>query len=1228
MAEQQWNTFGEQVSALTIDAPAVKQGLAAFAATLDSDQGDREPLLRPETARHAYEALGKSVYQQAGIEPPEHGNSGTEAKATFWFEQFEAKVITSQIERLQLSRLRTTSHTVSNLVGHGKSVPKKLLIESFNNLVEYANLWSRLYAPKHLRKQTAYKDSHLDVIAEYRKRAEVRLRGLMGEVPANCYLERKVSFTRLRNDDDEVADDDLLGEWAAAQRAKAAQDAALQGTPTTIELLERARYAWLLGQAGIGKSLEAAQLAVRQTATLDSSPLSCCVTLRCDLLDEHEPSIRQGFDAEQIAQPDFDTFCALRGWRRYLILDGFDEKRCTSECFREAVVAFTEKCPDVHVLITSRIVTAVLTTFSWPSYELLEVASPDAMQYLVDRRGRGDRALRQVADQFDALTPRDGIVALLRIPFFLNAFAETLEAGDQIRHIGRCELVNRFIFETLRRQQRKGLQSEALARPTSNETLEPVVRELGRYAFARLTRLRVESRDAERLAKWDLLLRSDDQEFRQAEVRDYLAARHLFANPSEENFRPLLNLEDEHRLNIHGWLIELVNQEVLTSANKSAVLDRLWREDPVLVSLALCSEAKLLSLKLPEHPWEPYEIGLLKIMRGENPMVIAETMEIRDVRLSSPGEKLLHRLHQRDLVYLIRAVPNRRAQTRLEGAWTVAADPWAALMLPLSPIATQWLEVQPQASAHYSAVAYGLAEPPTISELHPSFAHDVVDAGVDTEVLVRLSLILTELRTRLGSNQRRSEQVDPVIHSLHKVVFGRKLSAKQLHRLLEKEARSHRMIVGITRNNELGQRIQRLIYAGTISQQPDAGLLLMRPLATQIPLMPCFGAAVAERRSFASTLWRLIVESGDVMSVPPIALAQALWTRIADIQALAGTDWFERWCGFWVERLSPFEAIRLQGLRFPFRSTPPGYTEAQGWLQAREAITIAKTRGKLAPDAALPTPQYTPEQEQRWVSGATLRELVGLLKTRVIDRGGSEDIFRQAIRRLEEKSNPQHWWDLVREGMVRQSDIPGTLTRLQDAVTSKPLAYELLEGVGWYDEAPSQRVVGLTTRCEDCALDTRVYLIRRAKVRIEDCWAAEELYIDEVQRKLSAGDAVLGLDGQPIERGGYLHGYFCLIFRNANVATDRIHFCHPGIKTPTGTLLSIEFRSADTLDEIAPLANTQKWRDGEVIMGFLWLNPNAGSERTLTVPLHKRGFHRTGYVFADDELQFAPNHAP
>lgn len=1207
------------VEALQIEAPDFKRDLSKVAAAIDDAFATATTRDIAPSIRLAFEELSNHVYFHCLGELEDAGSATDADKANTQFNLFEKEV---GIEhgpnvRLHLAGLRRIFQATGNLAVHPEHLTAKDVMQAFNRIAEYAALWIVQYAPLAHRKSAALRDPHLDAIADYRKRAEARLAELMGGAPPECYLPRKVSFQGVQGKDEVDPDDDPFG-WEAAKREQNARDDALLGKRDTYEPLKTHHRSLLLAQAGMGKSLEAAHLAVHLTCTKEGEPMSCCVVLDCQDVQKPATSV-EGELATSLAESKiFRTFCRLRQWRRYLILDGFDEldtRRWTLEDFHRAIATFQERHRDVHILITSRAVTAVSSTFhrSWKAYELLELDEHSVSDYLIARLPQERELLLDVGRQWDQLDKHHNVRRLLLRPFFLSAFAETLTEGERIGSIRRRQLVERFILELLSRQAAKVDQQ------LTDDQLRRSWRALECHAFLVVTRQVASTPIAVYLAGLDLLLRSDHQ-FKQAEIRDYLAARYVFQNESGKGFDSLRPLEDEQRFAVHGWLLEIVNAEItnlvngdLDPQNKSWVLDRLWRDDPVLVALGLFSEERLRSLILPARPWEPYEVGLLKIMRGDDAGEIPETSEIRDVKLSSPGEKLLHRLSHRDLPYLIRAVPGGRAVARLEAAWAGVADPWAELMLPLAPIARRWLEGRPSQSPEVSVLAYGVLKwRATVEQVTTSAKAAAANRNAESEMLVRLLLLLFDLRAQVGAAPNSIQVINDAITVLRLVVFGRPLSAKQLQRVLAKGTRRND---SSAQPPDLSQKILRLIYDGDVHEQARLESVRIKSLIMEIPAL----AGLRVDSQFVKDLWALVCT--DVASVPPIALANALRMWIANPPLPESAAWFVRWLDHWLEGLNPYEAVRLQQWGFPFTATPPGFLDAEGWLQARDAVALKRPKRNVAPESALPVHQYEPEQKRHWLAAATLHELVGLLQDGVIDRSADDDVFQQAMRRLEEDSHPQHWWHLVREGKVRWEDIPRTAAQLADLVKSKPVAYELLHSVGRAEEVPSASVVDSAARCVDCPLDTRVHLVRRGTVSVDDCWKAEVAYLSEIRRVIAAGDPVKGLNGVNVPRfgGGLLSGFYTLIFCRSSTNFEDIRLFHPAFD------IAIEFRNPQSRTKIARAS--RRWLDGELVMGFLWLTPAPDvPERTLTVTHHRMNYQAIGYVvsFRDGKPLFDP----
>lgn len=1210
------------VSELQIEAPDLKQNLDKVATAIDTGFIDATPNEIAPFIRLASDELSKLVYFHC------HGNledGGKATEANARFDQFEKMVgERSSSDRFHLKKLRSVFQAAGNLAVHHQQLSIQDVFQAFNMIMEYTGRWITQFAPLEHRKSTARRAPHVDEIAAYRARTEAKVIDLMGAAPVSCYLTRKVRFRLLQRRTEPEHDDDPLG-WEVEAERRDARDDALPGDQDTSEPLKTHLRSLLTAQAGTGKSLEAMQLAVRLTCVNGVDPLACCLALECKRLEPSDTPINGAFvpaDADESEM--FRKFCTLRGWRRYLILDGFDEikkNHWTNEEFYQAVIAIQVHNPDVHVLITSREVPALGSTFlsSWKAYELLEFDEHGVANYLYARVGHRRNLLQDFGDQWDSLDKHDSIRRLLMRPFFLSAFSETLKSGDQIRNLGRRQIVERFTLELLSRQRKKATDKDL-----AEGERERILEELDSHAFHTVTNAVTPGKVVDYLAGLDLLLRPDDKQFKQSAVRDYLAARYLFRNSSNACFDLLRSLEDEHRFALHGWLLEFVNDEHLETVSKTFARNRLWLDDPVLVGLGLFSEAQLMSLDLPVRPWEPYEVGLLRILRGEGAATIPETSEIRDVRLSSPGEKLLHRLSHPDLPYLIRAVPSRRALVRLEAAWTMAADPWAELMQSLASIAKQWFESRLDTSRKLLGLAYGVDDPDSAVDRVVELAESALGRGVETDVLVRLQLLFIDLQENVGPSPKKREKIIDAIKMLEPEVFCRQLSAKQLHRLLASETRHRNEISGAMKDPVLCQTIRRMIYLGDVDGAPDLNSIRMHPLIMELPRV--LGFRDPKRNySFATDLWALVVASEDVKNVPPIALVQALYNQKITLSSLESTGWFAHWLAHWFERLSAYEAVRMEGRGVRFATAPPGFSDAQGWIQARDAVALKRFQRGLKLGTALPSQHYKPEQQRYWLAAATLKELVGLLQEGVISRDSEDEVFRQAVRRLEEESYPQHWWHLVRSGVLKLDEIRGTANSLAKEATTHPVAFELLQSAGLYAEPPSDAVISSTAQCVNCPLDTRVYLVRRGAVSVRACWDAEKTYLSEVRNFIATGAPVKGLNNASIPRfgGGLLHGFYTLVFVRTGPSLGDIRFFHPAFD------MAIEFRNVQYQEKLANMS--RPWLDGELVMGFLWLTPGSSDpRRTITVTNHRRSFHQIGYVdtYRDGKLQFDPARLP
>jgi hypothetical protein len=191
---------------------------------------------------------------------------------------------------------------------------------------------------------------------------------------------------------------------------------------------------------------------------------------------------------------------------------------------------------------------------------------------------------------------------------------------------------------------------------------------------------------------------------------------------------------------------------------------------------------------------------------------------------------------------------------------------------------------------------------------------------------------------------------------------------------------------------------------------------------------------------------------------------------------------------------------------------------------------------------------------------------------------------------------------------VTRDDIPDTLQKLVGDVESEPVAYELLQRVGWHAEPPSEKVIDLVARCLSCSLDTRLQLVKSGRVRVEECWAAEINFLKEVRQKLSAGDPVKEIDGSPVPaEGSYLHGSFLLEVCIDHTKPGKVLFRHPGVDT------LIEYRNSRNKEDIAKVAIEQRWCGGEVVIGRLKLMPNAPPSSSLIFVLQ----NKTGYRAID-----------
>lgn len=1192
-----------RVSALWIDAPKLKQDLMKIADAIDTSFASIKPLDVASSLRHAFESLSEHVYHHCR---DQRSDGGSATAANPRFDQFEKLLANNDRDRM--SELRTPFQTTGNLAAHRKVVTDKDVRNGFNNLVEYLEAWITTFAPEAQRKTSAYKDPHLDVIIAYQQRAKQRFDGLMGSnVPAGCYINRQAMFLLRESDDTPL--DDPFDELDRIKCRKDQRDCALPDKPATRELLEKLPHSLLLAHAGMGKSVEAAAMAVRLTATDDGTQLSCCVTIECRYLDQKNPSIEAAFGLSRTVCPPFDVFAALAVWRRYLVLDGFDERRCDEDDFRKAVEAFEKQCPGIRVLITSRNVGAIEKAFdeTWQAYDLLGLDYGGIESYLRARWGGQESLLTDFKLLWDQLDRYDNVRDLLCRPFFLSAFAGPSGPTVPIKDIGRRQLAESFVRRLLNRQWEK---AEATLAP---EAYDRLLAGLASYAFGIAVEQPHEPKGLVKLADMDMLLRQDDKQFKQTEIRDYLAACHLLRNPLNHKFDLLGRMEDQRRFELHGWLLELLNAKdgAWAPAERARVLKRLWADDPVLVSLGLFSEYELNSLELPQCPWDPYQVGLLRIMRGEQASTIEQTREIRDLRLNSAGERLLHRLKDEDLPYLIRAVPGRRAVTRLQAAWTEAADPWAELMPPLAAIARECIYARP--SPGLLGFAFGVPESPVDENEATRMAQLAIDQRAETEVLVRLLLLLADLRTRAGADPKAQQTVYEAIRMVRPMLFAQQLSIKQLHRLRASETKHREGGKGASFDVKFRQRIGRMIYDGN-HLQPDPGAIRMLPLIIELADLPYFGEKSA-RRALAQQLWDLVVLAKDVGSVPPVTLVRALRTRIAAPESLARNDWLSRWIHHWFARVDPYETVALQACRIRFAAEPPGLVDAKGWLQARDAIALKRACQGVAASSEAPAHSYTAEQMRHWADTATVAELIRLLELRLIDRI-SGDAFKRAVHHLERDSRPQHWWQLVREGALTQKDIDVTVSGLKRMVLSDPVAYELLQGVGWCGEPPSDKVVAAATQCDGCPLETRARLVSRGKVSVLACWRAERAVLDDVKSRIAAGEHILYPDGSPISarRGAFLPGFFTLIFDNT---AGGFRFTHPAFDHQLD-LLDDECR-----ERIAGTAKRLDWRCGELVMGFLWVRPASKDKDRFTVSWHRRGFRGIGCVVQDDgELQF------
>lgn len=1197
------------VARMDIDNDTFTEALIKVAIALDARKHDTN---WPDFAiyiRHASNALASHIYYNSAPDftPIYEDTAKTDVPDHHvMYELFESRVAKNdQPQKSFLIPRREIFELVGNQGAHPNN-PATLakIAKAFDAILSYAERWVTLFANEKHKKISAYKDPHLDEITTYRTKAEKRLANLMDDVSEDCLLDRKVSFkprpdkSAESDDEDEIGNEgDTLGLWSA-QKERNARDVAQQGTPSTAEVLISRKQSLVLAQAGMGKSLEASRLAVQLTNVKGDIPHSCCVVLECRLF---KVSIAETFAASSSVVPSFKTFCALQGWPRYLILDGFDELdrsvRNTTKFFN-AVSEFQRALPDVNILITSRDSTAVTTSFpEWEAYELLEVDRFHFADYLLKRiqHKKGIGEIQRLADQITTLAVDGHIFRLLQVPFFLNAFVETVMPSEEITNTSRYKILESFVSKLLKRQLIEK-QGWLLDDVNFDEKFNRILKEFGIHAFHIATNQQhPASQDLKNLASLDFLLRTDDFQFKQAVVRDYFAAHFLFNNPSDENFNFLAGLEDEQRFAFHGWLLEHVNDKELETDNRKKVRNWLWENDLVLVSLGLFSEKQLKEFKLPDNHWEPYEIGLMKIMRGESAKYIPETCEIRDVRLASPGEKLLHRLRQPDLPYFIRAVPQLRAINHLRKAWSAAADPWGEFMSPLAPIAKDWLEWKYGANAPVALYAFGIDQPDDIIDKAAQYAITAIENDFETEALVRLLLLLVDLLTKVGY-EKKKEQINEGINNLRHEIFKRRVSAKQLHRLLSSETR-HKVKNGICSNRALSFKALKFIYAGNLQQPPTLYDVKMKALIVEIKsLCHCFGND-EQATNFAKQLLSLV--SNDVKSIAPVTLAAAIATRIAILTTLQDSGWLERWIEVWWERLSAYEAITLQQRRISLHQTPPGFVDAGGWLQARDAVKLARMYW-----GALPSPQYTLEQKQHWVATASLQELSGLLYRGVIAKCPNDGVFVEAVRRLETTSRPQHWWQLVRAGKLAMEDIESTVTDLLNRVRDDPVAYELLEGAGWHVEKPSEKVVELVAQGKDCPSATRLHLINRGKVSVEACWKSEGEYLkNHVFQMIAEGKPVIGLNDEPISiEGGFLTGHFLLIW---HAGAGKSYFSHP----------TADFISKSELVSMHNLDN------GQVICGYLWITVDSINRTyTLSVRPHRRGYHPLKKVFENGKV--------
>jgi len=1205
-----------RVDALQIKCPTFTSALKVLASALDAAGEFENWQTVGKSCRDAFEALGQHVSVNSAKELLGEGTART---ANAKFEQFESKVSNGQ--QKELKTLRAKFQSIGNSASHGGTITQTDVYNAFNALLTYAEQWITRYAGDDHRRSIAYSDPYVDEIVSYRAAAKSRWEALMGNMPLDCYLKRTVAFRMSQTKDDKSQADkdaDPLG-WYEAKTRRDAADVALSGTPSTVELLRGRKQSLLLAQAGMGKSLEAARLAVELTNT-DGPERSCCVVLECRLFEYVNYEIAGAFSASSTVAPSFETFCALKKWQKYLILDGFDELHHYSKKLYGEITVFQKNHPDVTILVTSRDTDVVSNNFpSWETYDLTEIDDSGVLDYLIKRLKANYELLENICDQFRNLDRHPHILRLLRVPFFLNAFVETVKYGDRIAENSRRKLVESFVFETLRREHRKKDENMSLTEMPLALRLT-ILDSLGKHAFRSVTRQELNlSPVLEQIASSHILLRLDDKQFRHSGVRDFFAARYLYYNFTTENRSRVGSLDYHQRFVLHGWLLEHVNDGVGEHHNRHLVLDWLWAEDPVLVSLGLFSDSDLRALAVPVHPWEPFEVGLIRILRGDDPRTLSEASEIRDLRLSSPGEKLLYRLQHPDLPYFIRAVPEGRAFQRLANAWSKAADTWDDLMRPLAPIAKDWIERHWQGAARVALFSFSV-EPldDGAIDLIPEIVDTAIQQQFETEVLVQLCLVLYKLVPRAASyDQERRQTVHNAIWKLRNHLFSvdRQLNARQIHRLLAEETRQ-KVSQGISKQMASSAQIQYSIYERDVDLEVDRRAVRMTPLVIELLYLKSVGTR-AEARKLTCQLWDQV--STEVKAIPPITLSAALRKKITMMPDLLSSGWLERWMESWVDCLSAYETIRLIGDGVPFEKPPRGFIEAEGWIQARDASKLAELGSRLSGDAYAGSlnirnilPQYSREQKRHWVATSSLYEILNLLYRKVILKSADGDIFEEAVRRLETTSRPQHWWDLVRGGMLTREDIYETAEELLANVEDDPVAYELLEGVGWYEGEPSKKVEGLAAQGK-CPFKTRLSLVNRKRLSLEACWKAESEILQKIGRDIASGRPVTGPNGAQLPRkGGILPGSFMLIFRHKSSELPQAHFSHPATEDPI-----------EGSDFLFP----QYWDEGRVIAGFLWLKVNTRTGKyTLSVKPHSRGFQQTLFVSVDDSLvEKAPN---